>query len=58
MAAVAWGSVILADAMTGLGQGGDAEAQTAMRRANELAGQRGLVPLADRVSGLLSRQAI
>jgi hypothetical protein len=57
MAAVAWGCLILADALTGLGQGGDAGAQAAMRRAGELAGELGLFPLAERVNILQNLQA-
>ena len=57
MAAVAWGRLILADALTGLGQGGDAEAQAAMRGAGELAAKLGLVPLAERVKILQNLQA-
>lgn len=49
MAAIAWGSLVLADALTGLGQGNGAEAQAAMRRAGELAGKLGLVLLEERV---------
>ncbi|MGD9882813.1 MAG: hypothetical protein AB7U95_22120, partial [Reyranella sp.] len=52
MATVAWGSLILAEALTGLGQGQGAEALTALRRAEELAKRQGLASLAQRVSAL------
>ena len=52
MAAVAWGSLILAEALAGLGQGDGPEARSALLRAATLAEQLGLVPLADRLTVL------
>jgi hypothetical protein len=49
MAAVAWGSLILAEALTGLEQGDDTQTQAAIRRATELADRLSLVPLANRI---------
>lgn len=54
MATVAWGSVILVEALTGLGQGEGDEARAALLRAEELAEQHGLVPLAQRASACRS----
>jgi class 3 adenylate cyclase/tetratricopeptide (TPR) repeat protein len=49
-ASVAWGSLILAEALTGLGKGDEAEARAALQRARELTERHGLVPLAERVN--------
>jgi hypothetical protein len=54
MAAFAWANLVLAEALGGLGQGDGPEARSAVLRALEVAGQLGLVPLAER-AGTLSR---
>jgi len=55
-ASFAWGSLILAESLTGLGKGDEAEAQAALQRAGELAERYGLVPLAERVKILQTLQ--
>jgi len=52
MAAVAWANLLLAEALSGLGQGDGPEARSALSRTLELAGQLGLVPLAERAAVL------
>ena len=59
MAAAGWANLLLAEALGALGQGDDPEARSALSRALELAGQHGLVPLAERAGTLhnLRKQA-
>ena len=52
MASVAWSNLVLAEALGGLGEGNSTEARTALLTAIDLAGQLGLVPLAERASAL------
>ena len=52
VAAAAWANLILAEALNVLGQGDGPEAQSALSQASKLAGQRGLIPLAERAAAL------
>jgi hypothetical protein len=54
MAAVAWSNLLLAEALSGLGQRDSAEARSVLLCAIDLAGQLGLVPLAERADVLLN----
>jgi class 3 adenylate cyclase/tetratricopeptide (TPR) repeat protein len=52
LAAAGWANLLLAEALGALGQGDGPEARSALSSALELAGQLGLVPLAERAGAL------
>jgi len=52
MAAAGWANLVLAEALSAVGQGDGPEARAALSQALELAQQQGLVPLAERAAAL------
>jgi hypothetical protein len=51
---LAWSSLVLGEALIGLGEGGSAETRSTLKIAAELADRHGLKPLAERVNAARS----